>query len=194
MFYGNLIALMQKDFKRLLGFSGIAHAGYALLAFVALDEAGYSAAIYYIIGYLLMVLGMLRCHLQNLRDGTNVAISELAGLHRRSPLLALTLGVGGIRLAGIPPFCGFHGQADLARRRAFQGPPGPRHYRDGECRHCRSITTCQLSVKPIFRDPGDLPPIRLDWSTRALWHALIVGILALGSPGQDHEHHRSRGA
>jgi NADH-quinone oxidoreductase subunit N len=45
MFYGNLAALMQKDFKRLLGFSGIAHAGYALLGFVALGQAGSSAAL-----------------------------------------------------------------------------------------------------------------------------------------------------
>ena len=59
MFYGNLIALMQKDFKRLLGFSGIAHAGYALVGFVAMDQLGYSAALYYIIGYLLMVLACL---------------------------------------------------------------------------------------------------------------------------------------
>src|SRR5579883_667502 len=41
MFYGNLIALAQKDFKRLLGFSGIAHAGYALVGFVALDQVGF---------------------------------------------------------------------------------------------------------------------------------------------------------
>ena len=56
MCYGNLIALMQKDFKRLLGFSGIAHAGYAMIGFVAMDQLGYSAALYYIIGYLFMVL------------------------------------------------------------------------------------------------------------------------------------------
>ena len=48
MFYGNLVALMQKDLKRLLGFSGIAHAGYALIGVVALDEAGYTAALYYV--------------------------------------------------------------------------------------------------------------------------------------------------
>ena len=59
MLYGNLIALQQKDLKRLLVFSGIAHAGYALVGVVALDEAGYSAALYYIVGYLFMVLACL---------------------------------------------------------------------------------------------------------------------------------------
>ncbi len=41
MFYGNLIALVQKDFKRLLGFSGIAHAGFIILALLALNDEGY---------------------------------------------------------------------------------------------------------------------------------------------------------
>ena len=73
MFYGNLIALMQKDFKRLLGFSGIAHAGYALIGFVALDQAGYTAALYYIVGYLFMVLACFVVICKVSRDGTNVA-------------------------------------------------------------------------------------------------------------------------
>ena len=113
MFYGNLIALMQKDFKRLLGFSGIAHAGYALVGFVAMDQFGYSAALYYIIGYVLMVLACFVVICKVSRDGTNVAISELAGLHRRSPLLAVTLAVGVFALAGVPPFVGFMGKLSL---------------------------------------------------------------------------------
>src|SRR5262245_26175555 len=94
MCYGNLIALIQKDFKRLLGYSGIAHAGYALMGFVALSQEGYSAAVYYIVGYLLMVLACFVVICKVSRDGTNVSIEELAGLHRRAPLLALTLAVG----------------------------------------------------------------------------------------------------
>src|SRR3974377_251907 len=104
---------MQKDFKRLLGFSGIAHAGYALVGFVALSERGYSAAIYYITGYVLMVLACFIVICKVSRDGTNVGIAELAGLHRRSPLLALTLAVGVFALAGMPPFVGFMGKLTL---------------------------------------------------------------------------------
>src|SRR5436190_10486090 len=113
MCYGNLIALIQKDFKRMLGFSGIAHAGYALIGFVALSEAGYSAALYYIVGYLLMVLACFVVICKVSRDGSNVAISELAGLHRRAPLLAITLAVGVFALAGLPPFVGFMGKLTL---------------------------------------------------------------------------------
>ena len=121
MFYGNLIALVQKDFKRLLGFSGIAHAGYALIGFVALDDLGYSAALYYIVGYLLMVLACFVVICKVSRDGSNVAIEELAGLHRRAPLLAVTLAVGVFALAGVPPFVGFMGKLSLLTAALHRG-------------------------------------------------------------------------
>lgn len=179
MFYGNLIALMQKDFKRLLGFSGIAHAGYAMIGFVALSEAGYSAAVYYIVGYLLMVLACFVVICKVSRDGTNVGIEELAGLHKRAPLLALTLAVGVFALAGIPPFVGFMGKFSLLSAALKQG-------------HLALVIIAMINAaiavyyylsvvrEAWFRDPGNLPPIRLDWATRTLCVALMAGILALG--------------
>jgi NADH-quinone oxidoreductase subunit N len=179
MFYGNLIALMQKDFKRLLGFSGIAHAGYALIGFVALSEAGYSAALYYIIGYFLMVLACFVVICKVSRDGANVAIEDLAGLHRRSPLLALTLLVGVFALAGIPPFVGFMGKLNLLSAALGQG-------------HLFLVIIAVVNAaiaayyylcvvrEACFREPGERPIIQLDWQTRALCLLLITGILALG--------------
>lgn len=107
MFYGNLSALVQKDLKRLLGFSGIAHGGFALLAVTIFDLPGYAAAIYYIAGYMLMSLAcfLVICALS--RDGHNVAIVEVTGLHKRSPFLAFALACGLFSMAGIPPFVGF---------------------------------------------------------------------------------------
>ena len=179
MFYGNLIALMQKDFKRLLGFSGIAHAGYALIGFVALDQFGYTAALYYIIGYLLMVLACFVVISKVSTAGTNVAIEDLAGLHKRSPLLALTLIVGVFALAGIPPFVGFMGKLSLLSAALNKG-------------HIFLVIIAVINAaiavyyylcvvrEAVFRDPGERPPIRLDWATRALCVLLIAGILALG--------------
>jgi NADH-quinone oxidoreductase subunit N len=184
MFYGNLIALMQKDFKRLLGFSGIAHAGYALVGFVALSEQGYSAAIYYITGYVLMVLACFIVICKVSRDGTNVGIAELAGLHRRSPLLALTLAVGVFALAGIPPFVGFMGKLSLLTAAWSKG-------------HSTLVIVAMVNAaiavyyylgvvrEAWFRDPGDVAPIRLDWGTRIACVALIGGILVMGvAPGR----------
>ncbi len=179
MFYGNLIALLQKDFKRMLGFSGIAHAGYALLGFVALSELGYSAAIYYIVGYFLMVLACFVVICKVSRDGTNVGIEELAGLHRRAPLLAVTLGVGVFALAGMPPFVGFMGKLTLLSAALAKG-------------HLViviiAVVNAAIAVyyylgvvrEAWFRDPGDLPAIRLDWPTRVVCILLITGILAMG--------------
>ena len=179
MFYGNLIALMQRDFKRLLGFSGIAHAGYALVGFVALSDLGYSAALYYIVGYLLMVLACFVVICKVSRDGINVAIEDLAGLHRRAPLLAVTLAVGVFGLAGIPPFVGFMGKLALLSAALSRGYLAL---------VILAMVNAAIAVyyylgvirEAWFRDPGDLPAIRLDWPTRALCVLLITGILALG--------------
>jgi NADH-quinone oxidoreductase subunit N len=179
MFYGNLIALMQKDFKRLLGFSAIAHAGYALVGLVAMNAEGYSAALYYITGYVLMVLACFVVICKVSRDGTNIGIEELAGLHRRSPLLAVTLAVGVFALAGIPPFAGFMGKLLLLSAALSRG-------------HLALVVITVVNTaiavyyylavvrEAWFRDAGDLPAIRLDFPTRALCVLLIAGILALG--------------
>jgi NADH-quinone oxidoreductase subunit N len=180
MLYGNLIALAQDDFKRLLGFSGIAHAGYALVAFVALDAEGFAAGLYYISGYMLMVLACFVVIHRVSRDGTNVSVAELAGLHRRSPLLALTLGVGVFGLAGIPPFVGFMGKLSILTAAYAAG-------------HVVLVVIMMANAavavyyylrvirEAVFGDPApDLPPLALDGATRALCLLLIAAILALG--------------
>ncbi len=110
MFYGNLAALVQKDIKRMLGFSGIAHAGFILLGLLTFQVSGYAHSLYYIIGYVVMNLACFLVICSVAKDGENVLIEDLAGLHKRAPLLALTLLVGFFALAGIPPFVGFMGK------------------------------------------------------------------------------------
>ncbi|MCK5069844.1 MAG: NADH-quinone oxidoreductase subunit N, partial [Desulfocapsa sp.] len=109
MFYGNLSALVQKDVKRMLGFSGIAHAGFVLLGILTFQITGFANAMYYIIGYVLMNLACFLVICSVSKNGENVMIDDLAGLHKRSPILAFTLAVGLFALAGIPPFVGFMG-------------------------------------------------------------------------------------
>jgi NADH-quinone oxidoreductase subunit N len=110
MFYGNLSALVQKDVKRMLGFSGIAHAGFVLLGILTFQITGYANAMYYIIGYVLMNLAcfLVICTVSD--KGENLMIEDLSGLHKRSPIMAFTLAVGLFALAGIPPFVGFMGK------------------------------------------------------------------------------------
>ena len=94
----------------MLGFSGIAHAGFVLLGILTFQITGYANAMYYIIGYVLMNLACFLVICNVSENGENVMIEDLSGLHKRSPLMAFTLAVGLFALAGIPPFVGFMGK------------------------------------------------------------------------------------
>ena len=110
MTYGNLIALIQKDFKRLLAYSAIAHAGYSLIGILSMNPTGYAAAAFYALAYLAMTFTCFLVVVKVASDGRDVPIVQLAGLHRRSPLLAMALMVGVFSLGGIPPTIGFTGK------------------------------------------------------------------------------------
>lgn len=110
MFYGNLSALVQKDVKRLLGFSGISHAGFVLVGLLTFQVTGYATAMYYIMGYVFMNLACFLVICSVAEKGKNVVVEDFTGLHKRAPLLAITLTVGLFALAGIPPFVGFTGK------------------------------------------------------------------------------------
>jgi NADH-quinone oxidoreductase subunit N len=110
MTFGNLVAIIQKDIKRLLAYSSIAHAGYLLIGVLTMTERGYASAIYYTLAYLVMTYACFMVIIKVADDGHNLQIKELAGLHKRSPLLAMTLMLGLFGLAGIPPTVGFTGK------------------------------------------------------------------------------------
>jgi NADH-quinone oxidoreductase subunit N len=110
MTYGNLVGLVQKDFKRLLAYSAIAHGGYSLIGILSMSQTGYAAAVFYAFAYLAMNFTCFLVVVKVASDGRNLAIVQLAGLHRRSPLLAVALLVGVFSLGGIPPTIGFTGK------------------------------------------------------------------------------------
>jgi len=110
MFYGNLSALVQKDIKRMLGYSGIAHAGFIVLGLLSLDSEGYGLAIYYIAGYVVMNLACFLVISNVSQQGENLTIEDFNGLYKRQPVMAFVLAAGLFGLAGIPPFVGFMGK------------------------------------------------------------------------------------
>lgn len=112
MLVGNLAALAQRDLKRLLAYSAIAHAGYLLLAVLALNgaanrPAALAALIYYASTYALAGLGAFAAAGYVERRAGNAALDRLAGLGRRAPWLAAGLAVFLLSLAGLPPLAGF---------------------------------------------------------------------------------------
>jgi NADH-quinone oxidoreductase subunit N len=111
MLVGNLLALVQRDIKRMLAYSGIAHMGYLLLAFVTLDRASLGPVIVYLLAYVLMNAGAFTVvTLLYSRPGEQHLISNLSGWGYRYPLLGGCLAVCMLSLGGIPPTVGFIGK------------------------------------------------------------------------------------
>lgn len=107
MFVGNLLALVQKDMKRLFAYSSIAHAGYMLIGVASGTPLGFKAAMYYLLAYLftnLAVFGVI--HIVEKSKKSN-EIDVFQGLMKRSPGIALVFLIAILSLAGIPPFGGF---------------------------------------------------------------------------------------
>jgi NADH-quinone oxidoreductase subunit N len=110
MVLGNFAAIAQSNVKRLLAYSAIAHAGYALLAILANGDQGVSSLVYYVVTYGLTVLGAFGVvGLVEERAG-DARLSDFAGLVRREPVLAFCMMVFMLSLAGIPPLAGFFGK------------------------------------------------------------------------------------
>ena len=110
MLVGNLLALAQKNIKRLLAYSSIAQAGYILIGVAADTQFGTSGAIYYLMAYLVTNLAAFGIVTVVGRAVGSDEISAYAGLSRRSPGLALALLAALLSLGGIPPFAGFFGK------------------------------------------------------------------------------------
>jgi len=111
MVLGALAAIWQDNIKRLLAYSSIGHMGYALIGLAAGTEAGVRGILVYMAIYLAMNVGTFCCVLAMRRTGRMVeGISDLAGLSRNQPMLALALAILMFSMAGIPPLAGFFGK------------------------------------------------------------------------------------
>ncbi|MCK8493194.1 NADH-quinone oxidoreductase subunit N [Spirosoma sp. RP8] len=105
---GNLSALRQTDAKRLLAYSTIAHAGFLLVGVVAFNKAGFDAVLFYAGTYLFMSLAaFFLIDLLARANGTDLTISQFAGLGPKYPLLSIGLTVVMLALTGLPPTVGF---------------------------------------------------------------------------------------
>jgi NADH-quinone oxidoreductase subunit N len=115
MLVGNLVALAQKDVKRILAYSSIAHAGYVLVGILAHSAQPYkisTAAVgYYLLSYAFMTIGAFAVVSLAAKDGSEpTSIDDMRGLYKRSPIAAAALVVCMLSLIGIPPTAGFVGK------------------------------------------------------------------------------------
>jgi len=183
--YGNLCALPQRNLKRLLGYSSIAHAGYLLLGVAALSTNGQTAMLYYLAGYLFTVLGAFSVICLVMRQADAEDISALAGLNQRSPLLAATMSLAMVSLAGIPPLAGFFGKFLLLKAVIQQGATNPGYY----CLAFTALAGVVISLYYYFgviravywsKDAPDLSPIALSAPAKVSIWVCIAGMFWIG--------------
>jgi NADH-quinone oxidoreductase subunit N len=111
MLVGNLFALVQRDIKRMLAYSGIAHMGYLIIPLAAPGTESWQPVLVYLVAYVLMNAGAFAIvSMLYPKPGEQHAIASLAGWGYRFPLLGGCLTVCMVSLAGIPPTAGFIGK------------------------------------------------------------------------------------
>ena len=110
MVLGNLAAIVQSNVKRLIAYSAIAHAGYALLAILSDSDFGVASLLYYVTTYGVTVVGAFGV-VSVIEETTGDAkLADFAGLSRRTPLVSFCMMIFMLSLAGIPPLAGFFGK------------------------------------------------------------------------------------
>jgi len=186
--YGNLCALPQVNVKRLLGYSSIAHAGYLLLGVAAMAGAkstdGAAAILYYLTGYLFTVLAAFMVITLVMRHLDTEDIGGLAGLNQRSPLLAGTMTLAMVSLAGLPPLAGFFGKFLLLKSVVDLGPLNHAYYYLAFVALAGVVISIYYYfgvVKAIYWSPSDNKvPVPISWPARLAIFVCIVGMLWLG--------------
>jgi len=111
MLIGNIAAIFQNNVKRMLAYSGIAHAGYLLIGIVANSQEGMASILFYLAIYLFMNIGAFAVVFIMEGEGQEGnSINRFKGLAKRSPLLAAAMSLFMMSLAGFPPTAGFFGK------------------------------------------------------------------------------------
>jgi NADH-quinone oxidoreductase subunit N len=188
MTLGNIAALVQKDFKRMLAFSSIGHAGYALVGVAAGNGDGMSAVMYYLLVYTFMNIGAFGIFIlvarKNERDTT---IDAFKGFGYTNPMLAAAMTIFLFSLAGIPPMAGFlakfyifmsaveAGKVGLVLVAVINSAIGVFYY-------------LKVVVAIYMKEPAsgeELPPVRAVPALVFATAVSVYGIIALGvAPGK----------
>ena len=183
MTVGNVAALVQDDAKRMLAFSSIAHAGYAMVGLVAVSHEGVSSVMYYMLVYTFMNIGVFGIlALVARKNEQKTKVSDFAALAYTNPMLALVMTVLIFSLAGIPPMAGFlakfyvfmsalkSGHTVLVLAAVINSAIGIYYY-------------LRFIVVMYMREKGEtetLPPLKASPSLIAALLIAMVGIIGLG--------------
>ncbi len=181
MTLGNLAALGQENVKRLLAYSSIAHAGYTLMGFVVLNDAGLRAMLFYLITYYLMNLGAFLVVMVVANSTGREDLDGYRGLAWRGGAVpAVAMAIFLFSLAGIPPLAGFVGKFYL-----FAAVVEQRYYLLAAVGFANTLVALYYYVRIIrtmFLDQprGDEGVVALDTHNAFLLYFLAIPTIVLG--------------
>lgn len=177
---GHIVAIAQTNIKRMLAYSTIANMGYVLMGFLAADVTGYSAAMFYMVAYVLTSLASFGMVLLLSREGFEAdQLDDLKGLNARSPWWAFVMLLVMFSLAGLPPTIGFYGkllvlQAAVKAGYVWLAVVGVLAALIGAFYYLRIVKLM------YFDEPTDRAPIEARGDTRVLLSANGLALLLFG--------------
>jgi NADH-quinone oxidoreductase subunit N len=179
MTVGNLAALRQREIKRLLAWSSIAHAGYLLLALSVWSEQAVAALLFYLVAYLFMNLAAFLLAGVLIRELGTGDVTAFRGLGHRSPGLGIAFAVVLFSLTGLPPMFGFVAKltvfyAVFEQGYVWLGVIGLINGAVSLYYYARILASMYLA------DPGDAPRPVLSGFDRLLCASLVVPLLVFG--------------
>jgi NADH-quinone oxidoreductase subunit N len=190
LFYGNLAAIPQTNIKRLLGYSSIGHCGYLLMGVAALGSehydpavagAGTASVLFYLLAYALTTMAAFLVVTIFSGVAGSDELDDYSGLSRRSPILAASLTVALLSLAGVPPLAGFFGKFMLLRSVSLNGPQGFWLLIAGAVNVVIGLYYYLCIVKRMYiHPPKDPSPLKVPASTAMLMYSLTGALLVLG--------------
>jgi NADH-quinone oxidoreductase subunit N len=180
MTIGNLAAITQTDFKRLLAYSSVAQGGYILIGILSMDPAGYAAATFYAFAVLVMKFTCFMVVVQVAAGDENPTLADLAGLHRHAPVMAMALMMALFGLGGIPPTIGFTGKLLLFTAAMAKG-----HFTLVLIAMINVVISLYYYLKVLraayFLEPSpEAPQVQETLSMKALSLAMIAAMVVIG--------------
>lgn len=177
--YGNLGAIPQTNIKRLLGYSSIGHAGYMMIGLACFDASGKEALLFYLLSYVFSTAGVFLVLVAVSSTVKSDNIKDLAGLSKRSPMLAGAMLISLMSLAGVPPMAGFFAKFYLLWSCVKTGYLWLAVI--GVLNVITSLYYYLKVVKVIYVDePSETRPLAVSFDQRVVQVFVMVGIVAVG--------------
>ncbi|MFK9091533.1 NADH-quinone oxidoreductase subunit NuoN [Bacillus salipaludis] len=180
MIIGNVVALKQTNIKRMFAYSSIAHAGYILVALTTMSSNMVYSLWFYLLAYMLMNLGAFAVIQVVSEQSGGEKIADFAGLYRRSPVLAVLMGILLVSLAGFPGTAGFIGKLNIFVG-AFYGTP---HYVLASIMIATTVVSYfyyfGVMTQMFFRPAADERKLNLPFGIVVVLLVAVVGSVLFG--------------